>query len=281
MFHKAIDGVFVAVERIGDLIEQFLGIPDGHKGPVVGVLASLGDPVFENGSLVGREGFTQVARRHQRIGVVRFDPLDQGAQIGLAGEDGRSFRFGFGIEAQVGLPILGIRSVALEAVVCEDRSDLLVEIDLRDGKGRKKDRQSPGQCDASKRGCVHSAERRLTAGEFRGWCLGSLGQEGLYSIALGKTSSNQKGSDHVGPVGCIELSGVVWTVLASLRAEQGIGGFEGLDGTGPDFGFLAKDIRGADEFEDTDICQYFEDFLVDTAEHHRDTLSVHASDELF
>ena len=104
---------------------------------------------------------------------------------------------------------------------------------------------------------------------------------GTISIALGKATSNQKGSDHVGPVGRIELPGVVWTVLASLRAEQVIGGFEGLDGTGPDFGFLAKDIRGADEFEDTNICQYFENFLVDTAEHHRDTLSVHASDELF
>ncbi len=99
-----------------------------------------------------------MAWRHERIGVVRFDPLDQGALLGLASEDGRAFRFGFGIEAQVSLPILGIQSVALEAVVCKDRSDLLVEIDLCEGKRRKEDRQSPGQSDASKQGYFHSAQ---------------------------------------------------------------------------------------------------------------------------
>ena len=54
MFHKAIDRLFVAVALIGDLFEKFLGIPDGHKGPVVGVLASLIDPGFENRTLVSR-----------------------------------------------------------------------------------------------------------------------------------------------------------------------------------------------------------------------------------
>ena len=107
-----------------------------QKGPVAFVLGALLDPAAEDRDLIGGEVRLFAGRgRHVLVGVGRGDPLDERAFVGLAGNDGRvAAEIGGGsvaeVEAQIGLAMLGVGSVAIKAVAREDGSDVLVEADF-------------------------------------------------------------------------------------------------------------------------------------------------------
>jgi hypothetical protein len=54
--------------------------------------------------------------------------------IWVSSNNRRLHRIRLGIESQIGLPIVCIWTVALQAMVGQDRSHLSIEIDLADGR---------------------------------------------------------------------------------------------------------------------------------------------------
>ena len=69
-------------------------------------------------------------RGHDNIGIARLDPLHKAARAGVARHHGPPGQSPFPhVQPQVGLPLLGILTMAVETVFRQDRSDIAVEID--------------------------------------------------------------------------------------------------------------------------------------------------------
>ena len=91
------------------------------------------DPRLELTDFGGRERLAALGRRHPLVGVGRRDPLIQLAVIQLAGHDRHAPRSGRPcgvrrvVEPQLTFPLAGIRTVALEALVRQDRPDVARE----------------------------------------------------------------------------------------------------------------------------------------------------------
>ncbi len=96
---------------------------------------ALGDPRFEEVDLLGGEMASGGGGRHLIVGVGGDDAFEDGAFVrvfgvdGIATFDGR-FCAGFGVESQVGFPLLCVGAVAMEAVIGEDGADVAIEVDL-------------------------------------------------------------------------------------------------------------------------------------------------------
>ena len=120
------------------------------------VLAPLSDPAFEQVDLCCGEFLATVDRWHVLIPVLRGDSLHEQARFGLARNDyprlcagsvrsialrplfvGGSMKAFQGIESQICFPLVLVRSVAEEAVVREDRTNVSIERDRFVSEGRR------------------------------------------------------------------------------------------------------------------------------------------------
>jgi hypothetical protein len=92
---------------------------------MLAVGCALGDPAAEEVELRGRDLFVRFGRWHDLFRVFAQDAFDELAGLGVAGLHGldavmdRISAFG-GVEAQVGLALLGVEAMAGEAVVGKD-----------------------------------------------------------------------------------------------------------------------------------------------------------------
>ena len=106
------------------------------------VVGALCDPTFQQGLLRIRQRQMRLGRRHHVVFVVRVDPPDHLALAGIARFDDRPSVVDFlerafpSVEAELGLPLRGVRSVAAEAPVRQQRADLEAEVDAIDRGGR-------------------------------------------------------------------------------------------------------------------------------------------------
>jgi len=116
---------------------------------------ALFDPAAHERDLVGQELLMGFRRRHDLILILGEHALEEGALVGLALDDGRRFFLAalvgarreearFGVEAEAGLAGAGVRSVAVEAVVGEQGSDVAVELHVvrREGCGKDEGQES-------------------------------------------------------------------------------------------------------------------------------------------
>ena len=105
-------------------------------------------PLFEQRNLGSRERLAFAGRRHDLGRLGRADPGDKLALFRLAGHDGDIAAFEFAerslpdIEAQAGLALLLIWTMAGETVFGEQGQNLAVEVDRR--RRRRGDRGSFG-----------------------------------------------------------------------------------------------------------------------------------------
>jgi hypothetical protein len=101
-----------------------------NVGPVAFVNRALRDPLLQQILLLGSEDFVRIGRRHQVLGIVREDALDQFALARLAGHDCFAFESGFAeVEAEFAFALAGIRPVAGETIVGKDGANRLIEAD--------------------------------------------------------------------------------------------------------------------------------------------------------
>ena len=111
---------------------------------------ALLDPLFQQRDLRGRDGLVLLRRRHDVIGVVRYDALDEFALLGLAGEDDEvAFTVALGVlfvvEAQFALAAFVVGAVAGDTVLGQDRADLPAEVDrLGRAGGAEDDAENEG-----------------------------------------------------------------------------------------------------------------------------------------
>ena len=105
------------------------------KRPMLFELTPLLDPFPQRFDLLRRERFARIGRRHADVRVVASDPGDQLALVRLARGD-HGFRapqvacIRPDIKPQLGLPLTGIRPVALETIVRQNRPYVAREIEL-------------------------------------------------------------------------------------------------------------------------------------------------------
>ena len=108
------------------------------EAPMLAVDGAFGDPAAKEVDLRRRDLLMRLGRRHDLFRVLAEDALDELARLGVARLHGldavidRGGAFG-GVEAEVGLALLGVEAVASEAVVGEDGPDVPVEVQFRVG----------------------------------------------------------------------------------------------------------------------------------------------------
>ena len=130
-------GFELGEDELVDRIAHPVGAP--HRGlgrahgrdesPVRGVCGPLGDPSFQDRLLLGRQSSIRLRRRHQLAGILRVDPPDQLARLGIVRDDRVGIDRGVSdVESQLGLAFIRILPVAIEAVLREDRPDIAIEV---------------------------------------------------------------------------------------------------------------------------------------------------------
>ena len=103
-----------------------------RKCPVRLVLGAFLDPAIEQLLLSIREPPVGVGRRHEHVGIGRMNPFEQRACAGIARHDRARLKGGGPVvEPQVGLPLLAVLPVAVEAVFRQNRSDIPIEVEGR------------------------------------------------------------------------------------------------------------------------------------------------------
>ena len=152
------------VDGIGFAVLGHGGTGHGFVGPVTSPGRALPDPFLEQRELRGRDGLVLLGRRHHVVGVRRFDALDQFALLRLARQDDEvSLAVALGVlfvvEPQFSFAAFLIRSVAGDAVLGKDRTDLTAEVD-RFG------RADGAEQDAKEKG-GRAGHRGATGGEGR------------------------------------------------------------------------------------------------------------------
>ena len=115
----------------------------GHIGPVRLVGGPGGNPADEQVFLFRRQHMVALRRRHDQVGVGLSDPGDQFTFVGLARHDRLQAAVEFGnrpvplVKPQPRLPVMLVRTVAGNAVVREDRPDVVIERDCLIGSSRQ------------------------------------------------------------------------------------------------------------------------------------------------
>ena len=109
------------------------------EGPVLAVFGPGGDPPGEEGLLLGGERAIGRRRGHDDVVVGGMNPLEDRTRAGIARDDrpGGQRRLAV-IQPQIGLPLVAILPVAVEAVFRKDRPDVTVEINRGFGGGRRR-----------------------------------------------------------------------------------------------------------------------------------------------
>ena len=103
----------------------------------------MGDPAADEFDLGRRHLAIGLGRRHLLVGVMRQQTLQDLALLRLAGDDrGDAFvgldRVIADVKPQAGLAVLRVLTVAVEAVLREDRPDVAVEADVLGGEARQR-----------------------------------------------------------------------------------------------------------------------------------------------
>ena len=133
VFHRRQRGLFGLQER-----------------PVRLPLSALEDPPLHDLLLCRSEIFVGLGRWHDLVGIGGDQALPEGALAEVTGHHGRSALGGGGeetlpgVEAQAGLAGAGIRAVAVEARIGQDRPDVVVEAHRLGGSGSGVE-SAPGQ----------------------------------------------------------------------------------------------------------------------------------------
>ena len=108
---------------------------DRDEGPVRLVVRAFDDPALQQRLLRLRQRQVRFGRRHHVVFKVRVDPADELAPRRIARLDDRPAvadvleRSFASVEAELGLPLGGVRAVAAETSVGQQRPDLEAEVD--------------------------------------------------------------------------------------------------------------------------------------------------------
>jgi hypothetical protein len=110
------------------------------------VLRPLPDPAGQQFLLLGRERLLQRRRRHDLVGIFREDPVEGDAGIRITGGDRSRLDGGIPqVQPQIGLPAGAVGAVAGEAVLHQDRANVLVEGDRLGRGGQAGDQRQGGE----------------------------------------------------------------------------------------------------------------------------------------
>ncbi len=95
----------------------------------------LRNPAADQFDLRGGRFLSGFRGRHPLVGIVREHPPQGFAFVRLAGDEGRMpAEIGegarLGIQSQIGLSLLGIRAVTVEAISRQDRANVAIEVDV-------------------------------------------------------------------------------------------------------------------------------------------------------
>ena len=136
-------------EMIDGIARPISGFDGGHRGagrghisPVLRIGAALADPLFEGGSIRGRQGLAGIWRRHPVIRILGLNAPDGFALFGVSGNNRRravpasvgGFRQ---VQAQgflAGFAATGVGAMALEAVLGKNPADIPIELEVRRGR---------------------------------------------------------------------------------------------------------------------------------------------------
>ncbi len=116
---------------------------DRDEGPVRLVVRAFDDPALQQRLLRLRQRQVRFGRRHHVVFKVRVDPADELAPRRIARLDDRPAvvdvleRSFASVEAELGLPLGGVRAVAAETSVGQQRPDLEAEVDARNRRFRR------------------------------------------------------------------------------------------------------------------------------------------------
>ena len=150
-------------EMINGVARPISGFDGGHRGagrghisPVLRIRASLADPLFEGGSIGGRQGFAGIRRRHLIIRILGLDAPDGFALFGVAGNNRRmAVSASVGRLGQVqtqgflaGFAATGVGSMALETVLGKNPANIPVELEVRRGRTQPHGRHQAGDDEA-------------------------------------------------------------------------------------------------------------------------------------
>ena len=137
---KALSAEFLqeeAVDRIGVVLGQIgqwdRGSRRWNKGPMPLVGCSLIDPLADAFDLPWGQRFSRLRRGHDQFGILAVDTGPDFALGRLSRNDCQVAALAslqgvlVKIQPQVTLPLLSVRSVALEAMLRENRSDIAIE----------------------------------------------------------------------------------------------------------------------------------------------------------
>src|SRR5262249_22030318 len=118
-----------AIGHLGDSVIYWW-----NEGPMQRPFGALVDPLCQELNLFRFQFFSTLRWRHDLLGPVRCDPLYHFALFEIPGNDGMSSasklaeRTFFGIQTKLGLSLLGVRTMAGEAIVGQNGEDLAAEI---------------------------------------------------------------------------------------------------------------------------------------------------------
>ena len=100
------------------------------ESPVRGVIRPFPDPTLQPLLLLGRKPPVRLRRRHQFPGIRRVDPRDEfaGARVLRNDRTGLDRRVA-NVEPQLGLTLVRVLPMAIEAVFREDGPDVAVELE--------------------------------------------------------------------------------------------------------------------------------------------------------
>ena len=121
------------------------------EGPMGFVFGALRDPAPDQFLLGFAECLVGGGGRHEVIGILGEEPFDDCALVGLAGDDGklpglgRLQRLVAPVETEVGFARGGVRTVAVEAVLREERTDVAIIVQrFRGPRGGERPRRDQG-----------------------------------------------------------------------------------------------------------------------------------------
>lgn len=104
------------------------------------VFGALGNPATEQFLLGGCERLVGLRRRHEVVGIGAEDPMDQLTGLGVSRFEGLSGQsFLAEVETEFSLPGVFVGSVAMEAGVGQDGTDVPIVLDPVGGVGRRQE----------------------------------------------------------------------------------------------------------------------------------------------